>query len=137
MEGPEKRSVGFIEAIGLASAVQAADTAVKTGDVRLLGYEYSGYDGRIVVKIEGKIGAVKAAVAASVRAAEGVKGTMTGCQSSLIEGALNGSVYDTLVHNAQTVGDPLQIASGKRPQGTTRQAKWVGHWDPVGCYIRE
>ena len=51
--------------------------------------------------------------------------------------ALDESVYDTLIHNKQTVGDPLQIASGKRPQGTNRQAKWVGHWEQKGAYIRE
>ena len=38
---------------------------------------------------------------------------------------LDEAVYDVLVHNKNTVGDPLQIASGKRPQGTNRQAKWV------------
>ena len=50
---------------------------------------------------------------------------------------LDEAVYDVLVHNKNTVGDPLQIASGKRPQGTNRQAKWVGHWEQKGCYIRE
>ena len=50
---------------------------------------------------------------------------------------LDEAVYDVLVHNKKTVGDPLQIASGKRPQVTNRQAKWVGHWEQKGCYIRE
>ena len=83
----EKRSVGFIETIGLASAVEAADAVVKSGNVTLLGYEYSG--------------------------------------------------YDSLVHNALTVGDDLQIASGKRPQGTNKTGKCVGKWNPVGAYIYE
>jgi len=94
-----RKCVGFVEAVGLAAALQAADTIAKSANVRLLGYEYSGYDGHILIKFE--------------------------------------AVYDVLVHNKNTVGDSLQIASGKRPQGTNRQAKWVGHWEQKGCYIRE
>ena len=55
-----RKCVGLIEAIGLASAIQAADAAVKSGNVALIGYEYSGYDAHIVVKVEGNVGAVKA-----------------------------------------------------------------------------
>ena len=66
----EKRSVGFIEAVGLASAIEAADAAVKSGNVTLLGYEYSGYDARIVVKIEGKIGDVQTAIDAAAKSAD-------------------------------------------------------------------
>ena len=105
-----RKCVGFVEAVGLAAALQAADTIAKSANVRLLGYEYSGYDGHILIKFEGNAGAIKAAAEAAV---------------------------DVLVHNKNTVGDPLQIASGKRPQGTNRQAKWVGHWEQKGCYIRE
>ncbi|MDO4975947.1 MAG: BMC domain-containing protein [Eubacteriales bacterium] len=133
----EKRSVGFIEAIGLASAIEAADTAVKAANVTLLGYEYSGYDARIVVKIEGKIGDVKAAIAAASAATHKVQGSLSGYQSVLSKGALDGSVYHTLVRNAQTIGDELQVKSGKRPQGTSRKGKRVGRWNPVGAYITE
>lgn len=133
----EKHSIGLIEAIGLASAIEAADTAVKSGNVTLLGYEYSGYDARIVVKIEGKIGAVKAAIAAASAATHKIHGSLSGYQSVVCEGALDGSVYNTLIHNAQTIGDELQVASGKRPQGTSRKGKRVGRWNPVGAYITE
>ncbi|MDO4553831.1 MAG: BMC domain-containing protein [Lachnospiraceae bacterium] len=124
-----KKCVGFIEAIGMAAAIQAADTAVKSANVKLLGYEYSGGKAQIVVKIEGNVGAVKAAIAAAKIAVDGVKGSLSGYDAILEKPALNEEVYDTLVHNAQTVGDELQIQSGKRPQGTGRQAKWVGKWD--------
>lgn len=133
----EKRSVGFIEAIGLASAIEAADTAVKAANVKLLGYEYAGYDARIVVKVEGKIGDVKAAIAAASQATHKVKGSLSGYQSVLCKGALDGAVYNTLVHNALTIGDELQVASGKRPQGTGKTGKRVGRWNPVGAYIFE
>lgn len=133
----EKRSVGFIEAIGLASAVEAADAAVKSGNVTLLGYEYSGYDARVVVKVEGKIADVQNAIAAAEKATQKIKGSLKGYEHSLSKGALDKRVYDSLVHNAQTVGDVLQIASGKRPQGTNKTGKRVGKWNPVGAYIYE
>lgn len=135
----DKKCVGLIEAIGLAAAINAADVAVKTANVKLIGYEYSGYDGRIVVKVEGNSGAVKAAVAAGSAATFAIKGDPKwhGYQSIHEIHAMAGSVYDTLIHNKNTVGDPLQIASGKRPQGTTRQGKWVSKWDGRGKYITE
>ena len=132
-----RKCVGLIEAIGLASAIQAADAAVKSGNVSLIGYEYSGYDAHIVVKVEGNVGAVKAAVRAAKLATKQVKGYLSGYEAISEKTGLDEHVYDMLIHNRQTVGDPLQIASGKRPQGTGKTAKWVGHWDPYHCYIYE
>jgi len=132
-----KRSVGFIEAIGLASAIEAADAALKSGNVTLLGYEYSGYDARVVVKVEGKIGDVQAAIASAAKATQKIKGSLKGYEYTLTRGALDERVYNSLVHNAQTVGDELQIASGKRPQGTNKTGKRAGKWNPVGAYIYE
>ena len=132
-----RKCVGLIEAIGLASAIQAADAAVKSGNVVLIGYEYSGYDAHIVVKVEGNVGAVKAAVRAAKLATKQVKGYLSGYEAISEKTGLDEHVYDMLIHNSKTVGDPLQIASGKRPQGTGKSAKWVGHWDPYHCYIYE
>ncbi|MBR0382339.1 MAG: BMC domain-containing protein [Eubacterium sp.] len=131
------KCIGLIEAIGLASAVQAADTALKTGNVRLIGYEYSGYDARIVVKVEGDTGAVRAAVAAAQAATWNVRGSLHGCQSASEKYALNDKVYDTMVSNKLTIGDDKQIRSGKRPQGTAKSGKRAGVWDPKGKYIFE
>ncbi len=132
-----RKCVGLIEAIGLASAIQAADAAVKSGNVSLIGYEYSGYDAHIVVKVEGNVGAVKAAVRAAKLATKQVKGYLSGYEAISEKTGLDEHVYDLMIHNSKTVGDPLQIASGKRPQGTGKTAKWVGHWDPYHCYIYE
>ena len=132
-----RKCVGLIEAIGLASAIQAADAAVKSGNVSLIGYEYSGYDAHIVVKVEGNVGAVKAAVRAAKLATKQVKGYLSGYEAISEKTGLDEHVYDMLIHNSKTVGDPLQIASGKRPQGTGKTTKWVGHWDPYHCYIYE
>ncbi len=132
-----RKCVGLIEAIGLASAIQAADTALKSGNVELVGYEYAGYDAHIVVKIEGNVGAVKSAVRAAKLATKNIKGYLSGYEAVSEKTALDEHVYDLMIHNPQTVGDPQQVASGKRPQGTGKRAKWVGHWDPYHCYIYE
>jgi microcompartment protein CcmL/EutN len=62
-------ALGFIETIGLTAAIEAADTAVKSANVRLLGYELAKGDGMTAVKIEGDVGAVKSAVNAARAAA--------------------------------------------------------------------
>ena len=100
--------------------------------------KYSGYDGHILIKFEGNAGAIKAAAEAAVVAIHKVHTDFDQTTAvNLEKTGLDEAVYDVLVHNKNTVGDPLQIASGKRPQGTNRQAKWVGHWEQKGCYIRE
>jgi microcompartment protein CcmL/EutN len=62
-------ALGFIETIGLTAAIEAADTAVKAANVHLIGYELAKGDGMTAVKIEGDVGAVKAAVTAAQVAA--------------------------------------------------------------------
>jgi microcompartment protein CcmL/EutN len=59
-----KLSLGIIETIGLAAAVVAADTCVKSANVNLIGYELSKGGGMAVVKIEGNVGAVNSAIQA-------------------------------------------------------------------------
>lgn len=58
-------SLGIIETIGLAAAIEAADVCVKSANVTLVGYELSKGDGMTIVKIEGNVGAVKAAIEAA------------------------------------------------------------------------
>ena len=118
-----RKCVGFVEAVGLAAALQAADTIAKSANIRLLGYEYSGYDGHILIKFEGNAGAIKAAAEAAAVAIHKVHTDFDQTTAvNLEKTGLDEAVYDVLVHNKNTVGDPLQIASGKRPQGTNRQA---------------
>jgi microcompartment protein CcmL/EutN len=62
-------ALGFIETIGLTAAIEAADSAVKSANVRILGYELAKGDGMATVKVEGDVGAVKAAVKAAEVAA--------------------------------------------------------------------
>lgn len=58
-------AVGIIEVIGLSSAIELADVCVKSANVNLIGYELSRGSGMVVVKIEGDVGAVNAAIQAS------------------------------------------------------------------------
>jgi hypothetical protein len=56
------KAMGFIESLGLASAVTAADAALKAANVALIGRENSRGSGLITIKIVGDVGAVKAAI---------------------------------------------------------------------------
>ncbi len=67
-----QRSLGLIETFGLLPAVEAADAAIKSANVELVGYEFSKGGGMTVVKVEGDVGAVKAAIAAASMAASKV-----------------------------------------------------------------
>ncbi len=62
------QSIGLIETIGLASAVVAADVAVKSANVELIGYELTKGSGLVTVKIAGDVGSVKAGIDAAVSA---------------------------------------------------------------------
>ena len=66
------KALGLIETIGLISAIEAADAAVKAANVTLLGYENTKGSGKITIKIVGDVGAVQAGVAAGVAAASRV-----------------------------------------------------------------
>ena len=67
-----QRSLGLIETFGLLPAVEAADAAMKSANVELVGYEFAKGSGMTVVKVEGDVGAVKAAIAAASMAASKV-----------------------------------------------------------------
>lgn len=64
-----KNSLGLIEVVGLAGALEAADAAVKAANVKLLGYELAKGGGMVTIKLYGDVGAVKAAVDAGTAAA--------------------------------------------------------------------
>lgn len=66
------QSLGLIETVGLAAAIEAADAAIKSAHVTLIGYELTKGGGMVTVKFEGEIGAINAGVAAGVMAASKV-----------------------------------------------------------------
>lgn len=73
-----QKALGLIETIGLVTAIEAADAAVKAANVVLLGYENTKGGGKITIKIAGDVGAVQAAVSAGVAAALRI-GKVYGC----------------------------------------------------------
>jgi ethanolamine utilization protein EutM len=64
------KALGLIETIGLVTAIEAADAAAKAANITLLGYENTKGSGKITIKLVGDVGAVQAAVAAGVAAAQ-------------------------------------------------------------------
>jgi len=65
----EKKALGLIETVGMAAALEAADAAVKSANVSLIGYELSKGGGMVTIKLEGDVGAVSAAIQAGCAAA--------------------------------------------------------------------
>ncbi|ASA22984.1 BMC domain-containing protein [Paenibacillus donghaensis] len=116
-------ALGLIEVVGYPAALEAADTCVKSSHVKLLGYE-KALDGRIVVKITGDVGAVKAAV-------EGAKSSASklGAVIAAIVIARPAEGISRLVHSPETVftepgaeqmpAEPLEETAG----GKTKAAE--------------
>ena len=65
-----RQAAGFIEMRGLAAAITAADIALKAANIELVGVELTRGMGYAVVKIQGDVGAVRAAVDATTSARE-------------------------------------------------------------------
>ena len=59
---------GYIEVIGLVTAVQAADAALKAANIEIVGKENTGA-GMIAVIVKGEIGQVRTAIDAAEEAA--------------------------------------------------------------------
>ena len=124
------KSIGFIETYGLAAAIAAADAAVKSANVKLLGYEYAKGDGMCTVKVEGNVGACKAAIAAGTRAAELVNGTHKGIKSVLLKARPADGIMNTMVIHRENVGGDIALAEGYRPKGESRMPVLVKNWKP-------
>lgn len=98
------QSLGLIETIGLAAAIEAADAAMKSANVQLVGYELTKGGGMVTVKFEGEVGSVNAAVAAGVMAASKVSQVYA---HRVI--ARTAEYIDSMVHSADTVGlEPIK-----------------------------
>ena len=125
-----EKAIGFIETFGLTAAITAADAAVKTANVKLLGYEYAKGDGMCTVKVEGDVGACKAAIAAGKRAAEMVQGTHQGTKSVLLKARPADEIIPKMIKHRENVGGDIALAEGYRPKGESRMPVLVSHWKP-------
>jgi hypothetical protein len=108
-----RKSIGLIETMGLCAGVTAADAAVKSANVTLIGYEYSKGDGMCTVKVEGDVGAVKAAVAAGMKAAE----ALSGIKSVDVIARPSDGIVPMLIFNKENVGGEYHLKTGIRPKG--------------------
>jgi len=93
------QSLGLIETVGMAAAVEAADAAMKSANVNLVGYELTKGGGMVTVKLEGEIGAINAAVAAAISAASRVGSVYA---HKVI--ARTAQHIEHIIHSSETVG---------------------------------
>ena len=70
------KALGLLEFSGWASTLAAADAALKAANVQFIGYELSKGNGWIVLKVQGDVGAVQAAIAAGKEAGLKVGGSL-------------------------------------------------------------
>ena len=131
------KCLGFIETFGLAACVAAADAAVKSANVKLLGYEYAKGGGMCTVKVEGNVGACRAAIAAGKKAAEAVNGSLSGTKSTLLKARPADGMRELLVDNRETVGGEIALAEGYRPKGDTKKPVLVKNWKPKAEVVTE
>lgn len=125
-----EKAIGFIETFGLTAAIAAADAACKSANVKLLGYEYAKGNGMCTVKVEGDVGACKAAIAAGKRAAEMVQGTHQGTKSVLLKARPADAIIPKMIKHRENVGGDIALAEGYRPKGESRMPVLVSHWKP-------
>ena len=92
-------AIGMIETVGLAAGIEVADVCLKSANVTLIGYELTKGNGMTVVKIEGNVGAVKAAIEAATVAANKVSKVFS---TKVIPRPSEG--IDFLMRNCDTVG---------------------------------
>lgn len=94
-----KQALGLIEAIGLATAIEAADAAVKSANVELLGMEPCKGSGMHTIKLLGDVGAVKAACEAGSAACDKGRGVFS---VKVIPRPADG--LSPMIYNTQTKG---------------------------------
>jgi hypothetical protein len=100
MDVKQGSALGFIETEGLAAAIAAADAALKSANVRLIGREISKGQGYVTVKVSGDVAAVQAAISAARAAAEGVSQAVS---TDVIPRPASG-LGSVMVWNGETAG---------------------------------
>jgi ethanolamine utilization protein EutM len=104
-----KCSLGIIETVGLVAAIEAADSALKTANVELVGYEISNGDGLVTVKIQGDVSAVSTAIKAARMSAGNVN---TVFSTTIIARPSEG--IENMIFTCDTVGiEKLNYSHGK------------------------
>lgn len=121
----QQQSLGLIETQGLTAAVEAADAAVKSANVTLVGYELALGGGWCTVKVQGDVGAVNAAVSAAAASAEKV-----GKVVSVKVIARPSDSLECLIKNKLTVGCDL-YKDPKHSKHQTEKIEKVAEPEPT------
>ncbi|MDO5329732.1 MAG: BMC domain-containing protein [Coriobacteriia bacterium] len=112
-----KKALGLIETRGLTASITAADAAVKSANVVLLGREYTRGAGLTSIKIEGDVGAVKAAVDAGAQAASAVGEVV----SAHVIPRPNDGIDNICVYNERMVGGTSQMEKPKEKKDKVKK----------------
>ena len=111
-----KKALGLIETEGLIAAIEAADAAVKSADVSLIGYELTQGGGLVTVKVTGEVSAVQAAISSASYAAARV-----------------GSVYSTRVIPRPAPGLEMMVFTAGTVEAGEETEASAGHAGPASC----
>jgi len=96
-------ALGFIETVGLASSIVAADAALKSANVELIGREISKGQGWVTIKIAGDVAAVQAAVSAAKTALAATAATNTAVAYTDVIPRPADGLSNVMVRNKETV----------------------------------
>ena len=113
-------ALGFIETVGLASAIAAADAALKAANVRLIGRENTKGQGCITIKIAGEVSAVQAGIAAAKAA-----GAVVSSAVSTVIPRPGFGLRDVMVDNVETVLDEFDKKPAEIPPSPPAPAEPV------------
>ena len=116
-------AVGFIETVGLAAAIEAADAACKTANIKLVGRENSRGSGMITIKIKGDVSAVKSALLSAHAAASKVNKVV----SVSIIPRPGAALEPVMVYNKETLfAESHKKAEGERKKEAKPQKEEKG-----------
>jgi len=105
-----REAIGLIETVGLAASIEAADAALKSANVSLIGYELTKGGGMVTIKVAGDVGAVNAAIDAGVAAARRVSTVW----SHLIIARPHEDL-DSIIKSEETIGVQKKAADAEKP----------------------
>ncbi|AER65945.1 microcompartments protein [Thermovirga lienii DSM 17291] len=112
-------AVGFIETVGLAAAIEAADAACKTANIKLIGRENSRGSGMITIKIRGEVSAVKSALLSAHAAASKVNKVV----SVSIIPRPGAALEPVMVYNKETLSAEGQRKAEDEKESETKPQK--------------
>lgn len=106
-------AIAVVELMGLPTAIAFADTAVKSANVKLLGYELSRGSGLVAVKLSGNVAAVNAAVDSG-----SITANQVGKVVAVAVFPRPSNEIEPLVFNSETVGweEPKNVDEPLEPE---------------------